>query len=77
VAFYDEIIHRFLPEETFAGKLYNSYFWQWCFWHEFCLLSAEEMATLFHIPTNVVLTQSTMERIESKRLPSPTNLPGK
>src|SRR3989344_4687471 len=76
VAFYDEIIHRFLPEETFAGKLYNSYFWQWCFWHKFVLLSAEEMATLFHIPTNVVLTQSTMERIESKRLPSPTNLPG-
>ena len=74
-AFLDEFYHRFLPEETFAGKLYNSYFWSWCFFHKPMALSVEELATLFHIPTNVVLTQTTVERIESKRLPSPTNLP--
>ncbi|MEK7583598.1 MAG: hypothetical protein AAB483_04325 [Patescibacteria group bacterium] len=74
-ALYDEFLNRFVPEETFAGKLYNSYFWCWCFFHKPMALSVEELATLFHIPTNVVLTQTTVERIESKRLPSPTNLP--
>ncbi len=74
-AFVHEFYNRFLPEETFAGKLYNSYFWSWCFFHKPMALSVEELATLFHIPTNVILTQTTVERIESKRLPSPTNLP--
>ncbi len=75
-AFYNEFIERFVPEETFAGKLYNSYFFQWCFSHKPMALSVEEIATLFHIPTNVVLTQSTMERMESKRLAPPSHLPG-
>ena len=75
-AFYDEFFNRFLPEERFAGKLYYSYFWVWCFWHRPMPLSSEELATLFHIPTNVVLTQAAMERIESKRLSPPSNLPG-
>ncbi len=73
--FYDEFKNRFQPEETIAGKLYNSYFFKWCFHHKPCILSSEELATLIHIPTNVVLTQSTMDRIESKRLATPSNLP--
>lgn len=74
--FYAEYMRRFLPEESFVGKLYNSYFWRLCFGHRPMVLSAEELATLVHIPTNVVLTQATMERIESKRLPAPSGLPG-
>lgn len=76
VAIYDEYRRRFIPEETFIGKLMNSRLpLQLCFFHQPMILSAEEMATLFHIPTNVVLTQVTMERVESKRLSPPSNLP--
>ena len=75
-AFYDEYMQRFLPLDLFAGKLYHSYFWAWCFGHRPMPLSSQELATLFHIPTNVVLTSPMFERVESKRLPSPSNLPG-
>ena len=76
VKLYQETRERFLPEETFAGKLYNSIIpWRFCFSHKMCILTSEELATLFHIPTNVVLTQSSMERIESKRLSPPSQLP--
>lgn len=76
VAVYDEYRRRFIPEETFIGKLYNSYLFAWCVWHKLTILSAEELATLYHIPTNVVLTGTTMNRIESKRLSPPSQLPG-
>ena len=72
---YDEYRRRFFPEETFFGKIMNSKLFQWCIYHHTSIFSAEELATLFHIPTNVVLTQAAMTRVESKRLPSPTNLP--
>jgi len=75
VAIYDEYRRRFIPEETIAGKIYNSYPLRWCFWHKPMILSSEEIATFFHIPTSVVLTQVTMERIESKRLSPPSNIP--
>src|SRR3989344_856482 len=76
VKLYQEMKERFLPEETFAGKLYNSVVpWMFCFSHKFCILSSEELATLYHIPTNVVLTQSSMERVESKKLAAPGHLP--
>ena len=72
---YDEYRRRFVPEETLFGKLMNSHLLQWCIYHHVSIFGADELATLFHIPTNVVLTQSSMDRVESKRLPSPTNLP--
>ncbi len=76
VSIYDEYRRRFIPEETFVGKLANSHPpFQWCFFHKPMILSAEELATLFHIPTNIVLTQVTMDRIESKRISAPSNIP--
>ncbi len=39
------------------------------------ILNAEELATIFHMPTDVVLTAPVMERIESKRVSPPSNLP--
>lgn len=73
--FYREYLDRFLPEETWAGKFYNSTFWKWCIHHKPMALSVEELATIVHIPTNVVLTAHSIERIESKRLSAPSNLP--
>lgn len=76
VALYDEYRRRFIPEQTLAGKIHNSHLpLNWCVFHKPMILSAEELATLFHIPTSIVLTQVTMERIESKKLPAPSNLP--
>ena len=76
VSIYDEYRRRFIKEETFMGQVFNSHPpLQWCIHHKPMILSAEEIATLFHIPTNVVMTQVTMDRIESKRLSPPSNLP--
>ena len=74
-AFWRKYMERFLPEHTFASKLFESHFWAWAFSHHPPILSSEELATLFHIPTNVVLTAPSMERIESKRLAPPSHLP--
>ncbi len=73
--FYRKHMERFMPEHTFASKLFESHIWAWAFFHHPPILSSEELATLFHIPTNVVLTAPTMERIESKRLSPPSHLP--
>lgn len=76
VKIYEEYRRRFIPEETFVGKIYNSMPpLHWCFFHRPMILSSEELATFFHIPTNVVMTSITMDRIESKRLSPPSNLP--
>ena len=75
VAMYDEYRKRFIPAKTIVGKILNSYWLRLCFFHEPMILSSAELATMFHIPTNVVLTAATMERIESKKLSAPSNLP--
>ena len=69
VKLYEEYRTRFIPEQTFFGKLYRSKLFRWCFFHKPAILSSEELAGLFHIPTNVVLTAPSMERNESRRLP--------
>ena len=77
VKIYEEYRRRFIPDEWFVGKLWNSALpLNYCFFHKPLFLSAEELATFFHVPTNVVMTATTMERIESKKLSPPSNLPG-
>ena len=76
VAILDEYRRRFIPEESFMGKIHNSYLLRWCFFHKPMILSCEELATFYHIPTSVILTSVTFDRIESKRLSPPSNLPG-
>ncbi len=77
VKIYEEYRRRFIPEEWFVGELWNSILpLHYCFFHKPLYLSAEELATFFHIPTNIVMTSTTMDRIESRRLSPPSNLPG-
>lgn len=67
---------RALPEKSFAGKLFNSSFL--CFFGfktKTIILNTEELATIFHLPTNAVLTAPVMKRVESKTLPPPPSLP--
>lgn len=76
IMMYEEYRKRYFPASPFFARIFNSHLLRWCFFHEPMLLSSEELATLYHVPTNVVLTQATMERIESKRVSAPSNLPG-
>lgn len=74
-AIYSAFIRRYFPEETWAGKLMRSNFWRYDFYHKTCILSTSELATLFHPPTNVVITTGLMDRVESKRVAPPAQLP--
>lgn len=67
---------RALPEKTDAGKLFNSTFlYLGGFKMKTIILNTEELATIFHLPTDVVLTAPVMKRVESKTLPPPPALP--
>ena len=75
--YYQHYLERHLPNEHFAQQVYGTnWLAHWCMYHKPMPMSVEELATLFHIPTSVVLTAPTMERIESKHLSAPSNLPG-
>ena len=73
---YEEYRQRFFNEDTFIGQFDHSTFFRLNFYHKRSVLSTAELATMFHPPTNVVMTSVTMDRVESKRLSPPANLPG-
>ncbi|TSC90069.1 MAG: hypothetical protein G01um10142_467 [Parcubacteria group bacterium Gr01-1014_2] len=68
---------RFLPEESFLGRVSESNILniQLNKKSGLSIFNAEELATLYHFPTNVVLTGSVTERIESKRVSPPRYIP--
>ncbi len=68
--------YRWHIEKTFIGKLLKSSFWfPMAFDQKSSVLSSDELATLIHIPTDVVLTAPTMDRLDSKNVSPPSNLP--
>ncbi|TSC90796.1 MAG: hypothetical protein G01um10142_230 [Parcubacteria group bacterium Gr01-1014_2] len=66
---------RYIPEETFAGRLSDSSRVNLNKKSSISILNTEELATLFHPPTNVVLTAPTLDRIESKKVSPPSYVP--
>jgi len=76
---YKAYLRRYYPENTWLGKLWRSNFWigllRGGFSHKTPILNTEELATLFHPPTNVVITTGLMDRVESKRIAPPSDLP--
>jgi len=40
------------------------------------ILNTEELATIYHYPSNIVLTAPSIQRIESRKVSPPTELPG-
>ena len=40
------------------------------------ILNTEELATIYHYPSNIVLTAPSIQRIESRKVSPPTHLPG-
>ncbi|MFH1769307.1 MAG: hypothetical protein ABH833_01420 [Parcubacteria group bacterium] len=72
---YKDFLKRYFPEETWLGKFWRSGFWIDDFCHLTPILNTEELATLFHPPTEVVITTGLMDRVESKRIAPPSDLP--
>ncbi|RJQ28437.1 hypothetical protein C4571_03635 [Candidatus Parcubacteria bacterium] len=68
-------IHRDIPHETFMGELLTSHFLNWNFASHRFEMSVRSLATLFHMPTFLVLTAPHLRRIESRKTGPPAGLP--
>ena len=66
---------RYIPEATFFGRLSDPDRVSLDKKSSISILNTEELATLFHPPTNVVLTAPTLDRIESKKVSPPGYIP--
>lgn len=68
-------INREMQIHTFWGKLLSSNIFDWNFKSRPQVLNTESMATLFHPPSNLVLTAPHTQRVESKKVGAPAGLP--
>lgn len=69
-------IQRYIPEQTLSGRLSDSNRPSlFAPKPSVSILNTEELATLYHPPTNVVLTAQALERIESKKVSPPGYIP--
>ncbi len=66
---------RDVPPEKFMGKLINSFFFSWHTSSERFKMNTKGLATIFHIPTSLVLTEPHLKHLESKRAGPPSGLP--
>ena len=66
---------RKVPEETGLAKLFNSGSFTWNFSNRTFVLNTEELATIYHPPTEAVLTAPLLRRTESKKIGPPAGLP--
>lgn len=65
--------HRAIPPETFIGRVITSYFLNWNESKRF-KMNTKCLATLFHIPTTVVLTEPHLRHLESRKTGPPAGL---
>ena len=72
---WDYYRNRRLPQGTFMGKLAQFHIFTSTFTQRISLLNTEELATLWHLPTQAVLTQPILRRLEAKKLGPPAGLP--
>lgn len=66
---------RYIPEETLIGRLSDPNKSDISTNSSTSILNTEELATLYHPPTNVVLTAPSLDRIESKKVSPPGYIP--
>ena len=73
------LLHAFherkMPEESFMGKLLNAKLWNFNFASREIILNTEELATIFHPPTKMVLTSPSIKLLQSKKMGAPAGLP--
>ncbi len=76
---YANYRQRWMHEDTFTGKLLQMKFADWGFTGQrkeaSYVLNVEELATIYHPPTNIVLTGPLIKRIEAKKIGPPAGLP--
>lgn len=71
----DNYRNRKMPEESDVAKLYTSHPFNVNFASRTFFLSVAELATIYHIPSELVLTAPYIKRLESKRMGPPAGLP--
>lgn len=67
--------NRKMPEELKLGGAVTSHPLNFNFKSKSLILSADELATIFHVPSDVVLTSPHTKRAESKKMGPPAGLP--
>lgn len=67
--------NRRMPEEIFFGKFYTSTPMNFNTKSRSYILTTAEVATLYHIPSEVVLVSPHIKRLESKKMGPPSGLP--
>lgn len=67
--------NRIMPEESSWGKLYTSHPFNLNFPSKTFILNSTELATIYHIPAEQVLTGPHVKRIESKKMGPSAGLP--
>lgn len=67
--------NRKLPEESFLAKIYTSHPLNFNTKSKIFVLNTAELATIFHIPPEQVLTAPHTKRVESKKMGPPSGLP--
>lgn len=65
---------RMWPPETYTARLFSSYFFNSNFNTDAFEMSTEELATVFHLPTAMVLTAPHIRRVESKKTGPPSGI---
>ncbi|OWK26682.1 MAG: hypothetical protein US76_01540 [Parcubacteria group bacterium GW2011_GWA2_38_13b] len=66
---------RNMKESSFMGELITSLPFHFAFTNNPPVLNVEELATIYHFPTFLVLTAPMLRRVESKRIGPPAGLP--
>ena len=72
---WDYYRRRALPQGTVMGRVSQFHVFTSTFTQRMSLFNTEELATLWHLPTEAVLTQPIVERIEAKKMGPPPGLP--
>ena len=67
--------HRKMPEESDLSKILTAHVLNLNFSQRVFVLNTEMLATLFHPPTNIVLTGPIIDRMTAKRMGPPQGLP--
>ncbi|MBI4121406.1 MAG: hypothetical protein HY470_00405 [Candidatus Ryanbacteria bacterium] len=66
---------RKMPEEMVLSRYLHARALNFNTWQRTFVLNTEELATLFHPPTNLVMTGPLIKRVESKRMGPPASMP--
>jgi len=66
---------RRMPEENVASKIATSEFFDWNVKSKVFVLNTEELATVWHLPSHLVLTAPLVRRVDSRKMGAPAGLP--